>query len=287
MKLLNKTLCVTALATVSSIASASSIWIDTGTNYTTNGSPLTATHNALEVVVNEATSTLIGGICDGATPSICTPTVGSTFTESGSGFISALLPISNPQLDNNGLGQTNGWGLSFEYSGITGSFSGPGGIPIFDAGGLVDVFFIDNVTQKREQMARFVIDGGGPLLGESSMYGTADYSWSDTATDKNETAADAETFFNSVNPLGGEHSFYNIWNDWKDQTENPLEWLFEFGIAGNNNTPFEEVGNTGEGSRVTSLYGPLSFSVPEPTSIAIMGLSLLGFAASRKRKLKS
>lgn len=280
MKLINKMLCATAIATISGAANASPIWIDTGSDFNSSGSASTATFDAATVAIGTATSTLIGGTCDGST---CTPNATSTFSESGSGFISNLLPISNPLLESNGLGLASGWGLSFEYSGLTGDFSGPLGTPVFDAGGSVDIFFTDNTTGKSEQMAQFNILGGGPLLGESNMFGVIDYSWLAGATDTGETAADAKTFFNSVPSLTGENSFYEIWDNWKDQQENPLTWLFNFTITGNNTTAFADNGDT-TGSRTTALHGPLSFSVPEPTSIAILGLGLMGFAASRKRK---
>ena len=280
MKTINKILCATAFATISGVANASEIWIDTGTDFNTSGSSSTANFGAGTVAIAQAISTLIGGTCDGST---CTPNATSTFTESGSGFISNLLPISNPLLESNGLGQAAGWGLSFEYSDLTGDFTGPSDSPVFHAGGTVDIFYTDNTSGDIEQMAQFNILGGGPLLGESNMYGVVDYTWLDSATDTANTTADAKTFFNSVPSLTGENSFYEIWDNWKDQQENPLTWLFNFAIAGNNSTPFADNGS-GTGSRTTGLNGPLSFSVPEPTSIAILGLGLMGFAVSRKRK---
>lgn len=269
MNKLNKFLCAAAIATVSNFAMADAIIIETGTDY--DAGSATGVFTALDVEVTDATSTLIGGACAGG---LCAPLPTSSFTEAGSGFVDGLLPSGFPAIYDNELGKD--WGLAFDYTGLTGDFSS--GVPVFDAGGYVDLYYLEGVTS--EQVLRLNIEGGGPALGETVMYGTVDYSWLATATDTGNTAADATTFFQSTIASNGKTNFYDIWADTSTQN---IFWLFDFTIVGNNDTPF--VGDAISASRTTDLNGPLVFSVPEPTSIAIIGLGLLGLAgASRRRR---
>jgi hypothetical protein len=268
MNKLNKLLCAAAIATVSNLVLADAIIIETGTDY--DDGSATASWTALDVEVSNATSELVGGACAGG---LCAPLPTSTFTEAGNGFVDGLLPSGFPSIYDNELGKD--WGLSFDYSGLTGDFST--GIPVFNAGGYVDLFYLEAGTS--EQVLRLNIAGGGPALGESIMYGTVDYSWLATATDTGNTNADASTFFQSVVASNGKNNFYDIWADASTQN---IFWLFDFTIVGNTSTAFN--GDETSATRSTALNGPLVFSVPEPTSIAILGLGLLGLAGASRRR---
>jgi len=270
MNKLNKLLCAVTLATASNFAMADAIVIETGTD--NDFGSATGVWESLDVEVTDATSTLVGGTCSGT---LCNPNPAATFSEAGSGFVTGLLPSDFPQIYNNELGDD--WGLSFDYTGLTGDFSS--GIPVFNAGGYVDLFYLQGSTS--EQVLRLNIGGGGPALGETKMYGTIDYSWLVSATDTGNTDADAKTFFQSQVSSNGKTNFYDIW---ADTTTQNIFWLFDFTIVGNNDTPF--VGDATSASRTTDLNGPLVFSVPEPTSIAIMGLGLLGLAGASRRRNK-
>lgn len=262
MNKLNKIFCAAAIASISTFASADVI-INSGSTGTTGAA------TELDIEAN-ATSTLVGGACAG---SLCAPTPVSTFTESGFGDVTGLLPGGFGGVFDSNL--NGSWGISFVYSGVSGDFTSG---PAFNNGGAIDMFYSN--ANGTEQIASLLISGGSVVPGNSYMTGTVDYSWLATATDTGNTDADAKTFFQNDVASYGHYNFYDIWND---NAAEDVTWRFDFTIVNNTNVPY--IGDALSASRSTDLNGQIAFAVTEPSSIALLGLGLLGFAAARRKSL--
>jgi len=175
---------------------------------------------------------------------------------------------------NNGYGD---WALSFSITDLPGIVTSiVDDVPIIAYGpGLLEMF----VTFDGSTFNNFMdiaLTGGATAAASSYLFGGADF---------NNVDAGYNNLFNSKNPVCNNTGLWEIWKNCEAPT-NSVQFAFDF----NTNlltTNFAEAGVDQNGKQLFSVTsdhdGSGVLSVPEPTSIAILGLGLLGLAGARRR----
>lgn len=167
---------------------------------------------------------------------------------------------------NNGLGA---WGLTFGFSDLVGTWNGFG----FDyTSGTVSMYYFDtNMTLVSDLVRLFDLDvsNGGDtgfstvLSGKVTNFGTG---MVNNAVDAGDVFVTNFGTFEDYASLPSNEVYFAASQD----TQNLGNLVFANGVA--------NVSGTHNGS--------INFQVPEPTSIAILGLGLLGMAGASRRKAK-
>lgn len=162
-------------------------------------------------------------------------------------------------------GYNSKWAMTFSLNNLSGTFNGS----VFDyTSGEIDVYGLyssttDFVYDSFESLFTISIDGTTTIAGDINYTGTI----TDVGSDYFTQTQNGETFGVTLGDIGGT-TFVNIDQNAFGSSISPV-----FAAAGGTQ-------NTG----ITGHDGTITFSVPEPASIAILGLGLLGFAGARRRK---
>jgi len=161
-----------------------------------------------------------------------------------------------------------------------------------------------------QQVLEMTLSPGGVLSpGNLLLEGFVDYAWFDTPPGDPTTPADTgvgsagyqiKNLFNFVDPVGGNMSFYDIWLDGAlaAMPIATIEWGLNTNVepnliplvAGNsgiltNPGCTQPAGGTAL-CRTTNLNLDIGFDpVPAPAALALIGAGLLGFSATRKRRV--
>jgi hypothetical protein len=199
--------------------------------------------------------------------------------------ISTLNPLGTPDIQPNPLNDTEsfnqvgGWALTYDYY-LEGTL-GAGGAT-FDTG-YFNLYYDDLATaaDENEQVLRVNVTGSALQLLNLDVYGLVSFDWN------SDNVNDCTTAF--------------CQNFWNFQTGSPSDWYSLVGtgveltmaLDTNVDPPFPTLaslgvttdGQNGYWVRQTTLDGSVQFSVPEPGTLALLGLGLmgLGFSARRKR----
>jgi PEP-CTERM motif len=302
-----------AIATVAAtgLAHATPFTINTGTDFGANGSTNTSNINSLGFNFSEFTQVYDASGWNGTGFNSGTSVVltnkqsvlntygfNTTPTSTLSGnAITPTYPVMPEGLDIDGIspgGDRNGfingggdvfpgdyvsgaWGLAYEYQ-LNGVTSGSG---IQYTSGSYDIFYLGQIgadpTVKKLKVLTLNMNGAQLDLGNSAVSGTVSFDF--TGMNATEEAF-VKAFWNDKSPIGG--TFFNITDPVK------IYWTANNNVA----PPVATTDNlfaTNAGSpyyfRQGENNGTISFNVPEPGSIALVGLVLTGVAvASRRRK---
>lgn len=297
---MKKTLLALSVLAASGSVSAAPFYLDLGVDYNLDGSTTTSVKE--EFLIKYDSTSLITDT-DG---SFSVSTGDAITTDAGlavggfdfGGLSSNSITGFDPNevfgsFSNNGL--NDDYYLSFSITNLTGSVvvtDGDDGIagndddivlPVYGSG-LLEMFITFDGINYNNYMD-VIVTGAGPTGNATQMTGVADFTNVDSGYND---------LFHSVDyACNGNDGFYSMWNDATCGPDaiTPLEINFlssfdtnaavtEFGLVDANATPWQfEISSNHDGSG--------TFSIPEPSTVALMGGSLLMLAGIARRKRKT
>ena len=298
-----------SLAMASSGAFAAEVFIDTGVDLDSDSDSVTANFTNIGLFPNA-----LSVYTESATPGTLTNGETLQFSDSGSVLLGNLNPLTF--LDSQeGFNTPGGWGMRADYN--VGGFAqvvtsadidtttltpgatfaaGEGLLPQF-AFGTIDIFLVDpnNVITAigdDSQLLRLNLEAptGGADVANVVLDGIVDYSWytsgSNTAIENFFNFADSgESFFDLVGTKLVEVDWradFNVDPNLIPFNNNGGDPNFDAGEFPNGN-PFAGQCGDGQLCRTSNLNMTVRFDVPEPASLALMGLGL-GLIGARIRK---
>ncbi|MCW9058182.1 MAG: PEP-CTERM sorting domain-containing protein [Gammaproteobacteria bacterium] len=287
---MKKTLLAAALLAVGGSATAAPFYMDIGSNFDGQIAPagdkvcdtctsvkdeLTFAYDSTTTIIdNDISGTINAGdtiITDGGLA------VGGLATNQVTGFLPAEVFGAN---SDNGYGSSNDWVMSFSITGLAGVVTGvSGGVPQFAYGpGLIELF----VTFDGLSFNNFMdinVTGGGATGVSTILTGTADF-----------TAVDAgfnDLFHSGTYDCLGDDSFFGIWSNCGQGAGEML--TINFFASFDTNIFVSDFTDNGDGTfSLTSNHdGSATFAVPEPSTLALLGGSMLLLGGMARRNKKS
>lgn len=278
-KLITATLVSLAFA---GTAIADQIYIDNGFDYggnnintaagdTTTGwkNSLTFKYNSNSVVTDEDFNGLdIGDTIISAGGLIGSETINNNLI---TGLIAAESFGTGPS--DNEYGSSN-WVLSFRFDDFMGTFDGT---DFIYTSGTIDMFLFDGqngglsneIQLFSMDLVKHVATSGNHVYnGKMSNFGSDVVNGVSAGDIFNIAYGSSSISFEDYAMLAGENVRFRLDQNTDKVDENSLE----------------QIGNTNRFELSGQHDGSIEFQVPEPTSLAILGLGLLGFAGSRRRK---
>lgn len=276
-----------ALLAVAGLAHADPFYLDAGVNYDPTGlgkvcstctsmkDQFTITYGS-RTVVNDTDGS--GGLSVGDT----TNTVGG-YGYTGGIDVNSITSLKPKQVfqnnSDNGFNPTGGaagYYLTFSFANLAGVVTSitPSGLPVVVySGGLIQMYLYNGsstINFMNIKITTGFIDGVGTTLnGEADFTGISDLTY-------------ANLFHSGTYSCNGSSGFYDIWKNCNTTGDLKINFASHFDSDLNHTTVTP---NPDGSTTITSQHnGQASFAIPEPASLALVGLSLVGLAGIRRRK---
>ena len=185
------------------------------------------------------------------------------------GLISSEVGGTGPS-DNN---YKNSWVLSFRFDDLMGTFNGS---DFIYSSGTIDMFLFDTTNGFANEVQLFSMNltshvatsGNHVYTGDLFDFGNDTVNGVNAGDIFNISYGNSAISFEDYAAISGQNVRFRL-----DQNTDKVDA-----------NSLVQIGNTNTFSLSGEHDGSLEFQVPEPTSLAILGLGLLGFAGSRRRK---
>lgn len=290
---MKKLLLASALALTTTVAVADPIFLDVGQDFGGNGNVATTSSSTGWIdqltyfYQSETTVVDVDGSFSGTAASLLTD--GDSIVTNG-GFINGdlnslstnLITGLNPQQTTFGGPSDNGfggdWGLTFQITNLMGTVAGGTNQYLDYNSGAISIYYYQaGMTATTDFIELFTINvtnsgltaSGSFVGGNVTNYGT-----------------------DLVNGVVAGDVFNNLFGGFKEYSEDQVSPDFAVNSLLDYNTEdvtsADFLGTDADGNNIFSVAGQhdgsITFNVPEPASIAILGLGLLGLAGARRRK---
>lgn len=278
--------CAALALTAAGVANAGLFYLDIGTDFAPSGiGQVTPTSTSMKnefLYAYQSNTTVTDLTSNGISAGDTTVTNGGlavggfNLTGLSSNQITGFLPNQVGQNNsNNGFGTD--WNLSFSISGLAGVVTGiVSGLPVISYGpGLLEMYLTFDAGTTFINFMDIQLAGGVMLPGTSLLSGTADFT--------NVDASYNNLFHSGTQTCLGSSGFFDIWtncgvgtdiNFVADFNTNPLVTVIT-GPTGTNPPTFLVASNHD---------GSGTFDIPEPGSLALLGLALAGLGMTQRRR---